>query len=101
MAQDRPDTDYERSDVPPRLLVALAAGLALSIAAVPIGVALAFPFALGPPGRGPTQPLPPQPRLETAPSADVAGYRAAERRRLARIDEAMDAVAAEGWSDSK
>ena len=101
MAQDRPDTDYERSDVPPRLLAALAAGLVASIAAVLIGVALAFPFALAPPGRGPTQPLPPQPRLETDPSADVANYRAVERRRLARIDEAMNEVAAEGWSDGK
>lgn len=98
MAQDRPDTDYERSDVSPRLLVALAAGLALSIAAVLGGVALAFPFALGPPGRGPTQPLPPQPRLETDPSAHIAEYRARERRRLAGIDEAMNSVAAKGWS---
>lgn len=101
MAQDRPDTDYERTDVPPRLLIALAAGLALSIGAVLGGVALAFPFALGPPGRGPTQPLPPQPRLETEPSAHLAEYRALERRRLAGIDQAMNAVAAEGWSDSR
>lgn len=101
MANDRPETDYERSDVPPRLLFALAAGLALSIGAVLAGVALAFPFALGPPGRGPTQPLPPQPRLETAPSTDLATYRAIERRRLVRIDRAMNAQAAQGWSDGK
>ena len=98
MAQDGPETDYERSDVPPRLLVALAAGLALSIAVVLGGVALAFPFALGPPGRGPTQPLPPQPRLESDPSEHLAQYRALERQRLAGIDQAMNSVAAQGWS---
>jgi hypothetical protein len=101
LAQSRPGTDYERSDVPPRLLAALAAGLAGSIAAVLVGVALAFPFALGPPGRGPTQPLPPQPRLETAPSSDLVRYRAIEQHRLARIDQAMNEVAAQGWSDGK
>ena len=87
--------------MPPRLLAALAVGLAFSIGAVLGGVALAFPFALSPPGRGPTQALPPQPRLETAPAADLARYRATERRRLAGIDESMNAVAAQGWSDGK
>jgi hypothetical protein len=101
LAENRPKTDYERSDVPPRLLAALAAGLALSIGAVLGGVAIAFPFALSPPTRGPTQPLPPKPSLETAPSADLAEYRAVERRRLARIDEAMNTVASEGWSGGK
>jgi hypothetical protein len=101
LAENRPKTDYERSDVPPRLLAALAAGLALSIGAVLGGVALAFPFALSPPNRGPTQPLPPKPRLETAPSADLDSYQAIEQRRLAGIDQAMSEVASEGWSTGK
>lgn len=101
MANNRPKTDYERLDVPPRLLAALAAGLILSIGAVLGGVAVAFPFALSPPGRGPTQPLPPKPRLETAPAADLANYRAIESRRLANIDQAMNSVASQGWSGGK
>lgn len=101
MAENRPKTDYEHSDVPPRLLAALAAGLALSICTVLAGVALAFPFALSPPERGPTQPLPPTPRLETAPSADLDSYKVIEQRRLAGIGQAMNEVASEGWSAGK
>lgn len=101
MARARPETDYERSDVPPRLLFALAIGLAGSIAAVLVAIALAFPFALNPPGRGPSQPLPPEPRLQTAPSSDLVRYRAMEKQRLDGVDRAMKEVAAQGWSDGK
>ena len=106
MPKGRSETDYERSDVPPRLLAALAAGFAATIGIILVALSIAFPHALQPVTRGPLQPLPPQPRLQTAPALDLARYRAAEDQRLdARgpakvpIDQAMNDVASEGWSE--
>jgi hypothetical protein len=108
LSEVRSENRYEQSDVPPRLLVALAAGLALSIAGVLGALALAFPSALAPYQRGPLQPLPPQPRLQSDPAADLARYREAKRRELAGngrdtipIEQAMNEVAAEGWSNRR
>ena len=108
MPDVRSDTDFEKSDVPPRLLAALAAGLAASIALVLIGLAIAFPHALGPSPRGPLKALPPAPRLQTDPAVDLARYREEEARKLAAkrgsgvsIERAMREVATEGWSDSQ
>jgi hypothetical protein len=104
---------YERSDAPPRLVAALAAGLAVSIGIVIGGIAIAFPSAIGPVPRGPMQPLPPQPQLEADPARDLTAYQALEGHRLANygwtsdghvrvpIDQAMNEVAAQGWSNGK
>jgi hypothetical protein len=104
---------FEHSDAPPGLLVALAGGLAATVAGVLITLAIAFPAALVPNPRGPMQPLPPQPRLQTVPTDDLAVVRQAEMRRLGGyaqtadghvripIEQAMREVAAQGWSDSK
>lgn len=113
MAKVRSKVEYERSDAPPRLLAALAGGLAVSIAIVIGGVAIAFPHAIGPSPRGPLEALPPQPRLQADPARDLVAYRQLENHRLANygwttdghvrvpIDKAMNEVAANGWSDGK
>jgi hypothetical protein len=107
------DIGYERSDAPPRLVALLAAGLAATILAVLVILALAFPASLAPASRGPLQPLPPAPRLQTDPAGDLLRYRDVEQARLSKygwtgdghvsvpIDQAMNAVAAQGWSDGK
>lgn len=113
VADARFETDYERSDVPPRLLVALAAGLGSAVAIVLIVLSFAFPVAMRATPRGPLRPLPPAPRLEVAPEAQLQHYKAAEGTKLhgyailpdghvqVPIDEAMRAVAAQGWSQPK
>ena len=102
---------FERSDVPPPLLAALAAGFAVTVALVMIVLAAAFPRTLHDQLRGPVAALPPAPRLQTAPRRDRVAYEAAERRRLQTygwsdraqgrvrvpVDQAMRAVAAQGW----
>jgi hypothetical protein len=104
---------YERSDVPPRLVAALGGGLALSIAIVLGAIAISFPSAIGPVPRGPLQPLPPQPQLQSDPARDLASYREIEGHRLANygwtadghvrvpIEQAMNEVAGQGWSGGK
>lgn len=113
MTDGRSDIGYERSDAPPRLVGLLAAGLAATIIAVLVILALAFPAALAPASRGPLQALPPSPRLQTDPAGDLLRYQHAERDRLGEygwtqdghvrvpIDQAMNAVAAEGWGGQK
>lgn len=110
MSKAPPETAFESSDVPPSLLVSLAGGLAASIAAVLIALSIAFPIALRSTPRGPAQPLPPDPRLQTAPGVDLARYRSAEQAKLGSyrlmpnghvqvpIDVAMRSEAARGWS---
>ena len=102
---------HERSDVPPMLLLALAAGLALAIGIVMAALAAAFPRAAQDQEKGPFRPLPPAPRLQVDPRADLLAYRAAAQAKLrsygwsdraqgrARVPvtEAMRAVAAQGW----
>jgi hypothetical protein len=102
---------FERSDVPPSLLVALAIGFLLTLALVLGCLAAAFPHALHDRDKGPIAALPPAPRLQTAPRRDLVAYEQAERRRLdsygwsdrARgrahvpVDQAMREVAVGGW----
>ncbi|HEX4739579.1 MAG TPA: hypothetical protein VH331_18675 [Allosphingosinicella sp.] len=102
---------YERSDVPPVVLLALAVGFALTVAIVMIVLAAAYPHSLNDDFKGPTQPLPPAPRLQTTPRSDLVAYQAAERRRLETygwtdraqgrvhepVSQAMRQVAAQGW----
>jgi hypothetical protein len=113
LAKLRSQPGYERSDAPPRLLAALAAGLALSIAIVIGGIAIAFPQVLSASPRGPLQSLPPSPRLQANPAGDMARYQQLEAHRLANygwtadghvrvpIDQAMNQVASQGWSSGK
>lgn len=89
--------DYERSDAPPWLIVALAAGLGAIVIVLMIVLSLVFPQALVDRPKGPIDALPPQPRLQVAPRADLARTDAAEKARLKDIDPAMRAVVAEGW----
>lgn len=89
--------DFERSDAPPWLIVALAAGLAATVVGLMIVLSLVFPQALADRPKGPVSALPPAPRLQVAPRADLARTRAAEAAHLRRIDDAMRAVAAQGW----
>lgn len=102
---------FERSDVPPPLLLALAIGFALTVALVMGCLAYGFPRATHDIYKGPIAALPPAPRLQTAPRRDLAAYEAAERRRLNSygwsdraqgrtqlpVEQAMRKVAAEGW----
>lgn len=109
MDEARPETDYERADAPPWLIVSLAAILAISVALVLGALAETFPAALQPAPRGPMQPLPPTPRLQTDPDVDIARYKIAEEAKLGGygwtadghvrvpVEEAMRAVAKQGW----
>ena len=102
---------FEGSDAPPPLLIALAAGFALTVAAVMTCLTFAFPSALHDQEKGPLGALPPAPRLETAPRRDRIAYEQAQRKRLGGygwsdrangrvqvpVDQAMNEVATEGW----
>lgn len=103
--------DYERSDVPPFVILGLAAGFALTVAIVMAILAAVYPRSLNDDFKGPVQALPPAPRLQTAPRRDLVAYDAAEGRRLQTygwtdraqgrvrvpVAQAMRQVAAEGW----
>jgi hypothetical protein len=110
MSQSNP-AGFERSDVPPPLLLALAIGFLLTVAIVLGAVAAVFPRAVHDQDKGPVAALPPAPRLQTAPRREFVAYEQAERRRLETygwtdraqghvhvpVDQAMREVAAAGW----
>jgi hypothetical protein len=73
--------DYERSDADPRLIAALAAGIAIFLIVSPYLLSLAFPGRAQPRGL-PGAPLPPPPRLQIDPKADLDRLHAAENRQL-------------------
>lgn len=81
--------DFERSDADPRLVAALAAGLALFLIAVPYLLRAGYPSARGLPSVARDLPEPPQPRLQVDPKGDLARLRSAESRELAGY----------GWAD--
>jgi hypothetical protein len=103
-----PNTDYERSDVPLRPIVLVAAGVLVILAAGPLALHYwaAFPNDAH---RAPTLALP-APRLEVNGHAELEAFRAAERAKLNSygwidrkggiahipIAEAMKRVVAEG-----
>jgi hypothetical protein len=74
--------DYERSDADPRLIGALALGVAVFLIVTPYALLAVYPGAdrLGrlPTGRA----QPPAPRLQIDPKADLEHLRAQERERL-------------------
>ena len=82
--------------------------IAAFIGGVLLSVQLGFPLAVHQESRGPLSPLPPAPRLESAPRADLLQYEAAKRRELAGrgratmpIETAMRATAQQGWGPPK
>jgi hypothetical protein len=74
--------DYEKSDADPRLIAALALGVAAFLVVTPFALLAVYPGAdrLGAPPA--ERPLPPQPRLQVRPKADLDVLRAMERERL-------------------
>jgi hypothetical protein len=81
--------DYEQSDAAPRLIGALAAGLAAFLVAVPLLLFALYPDA---PDRGGIEgrlQRPPPPRLQVTPKDDLARLRAREDAQLDRF----------GWVD--
>ena len=104
-SQDRLDQGYERSDVPAMLPFWLACLLIGFLGSVLIGITLGFGLADFQEFRGPTQRLPPAPRLQLAPEADLQGYERDEQRRLSgsnsasapAIESAMRQTAKQGW----
>src|SRR5262249_53311001 len=74
--------DFERSDADPRLVSALALGVAVFLVAVPFLVSASYPDARRL-GRIPdTLPLPSEPRLQVAPQADLDRLHARESEQL-------------------
>jgi hypothetical protein len=104
---DRPESDepmsgeaasrYEPLDVPALLPFWLACLLAAFVGGVLLTIEVAFPLATHQQYRGPLKPLPPAPRLETAPVAELQRYEAAKRQELGASDEAMRDTAKQGW----
>lgn len=99
-------TRFEPGDVPPFVPLWLGAGLASFVVGVLLIISVGFPLADRQEARGPLQPLPAAPRLETAPNDHLAAYRAAKQRELggksdARIEAAMAATASQGWTNGR
>jgi hypothetical protein len=73
---------FERSDADPRLLSALAIGIAVFLAVAPFLIVAGYPDAASL-GRIPGDlPQPPQPRLQVAPRVTADRLHADERKRL-------------------
>jgi len=107
--EDNPDTAYEQSDWPLGTIgLVLAAALILLVIS-PLVMIVAFPTTSADVNRA-LSVKPPQPRLQTDPSADLAKFRADEDKRLNSyywidkkkgdvhipIEQAMKEVTAEG-----
>jgi hypothetical protein len=88
--QDNPEVERERTDVDTRAILRFGAGILVILVATFLVLAGLFGFfstresRLGRgPGRGlPPKQLPPEPRLETSPPANLAELRAAEEKAL-------------------
>jgi hypothetical protein len=75
-------TRYEASDAEPRLIAALAAGMAAFLVAAPRLLLLIYPSGHDALPRAADLPMPPAPRLQTDPDADLAALHAQEAREL-------------------
>jgi hypothetical protein len=84
----RPDA-YERSDADPRLLGALALGIAVFLAVTPFLLHAGYPGSESAGLLPRDLPVPPAPRLQTKPKADFERLRADERDKLESY----------GWTD--
>jgi len=74
--------DYEQSDVDPRLIGTLALGMAAFLGAAPFLLLAIYPRAEQAAAVSPAKPLPPAPRLQVNPKADLDRLHATERDRL-------------------
>ena len=103
--QESSKVRFEPIDVPPLLPLWLAAGLGGCVILVLVGIMLGYPLADSQQNRGPMQPLPPSPRLQVAPRADLERYQAAKERELQKtglpLDAAMRATVQQGWGPPK
>lgn len=82
--------------------------IAAFVGGVLLTIQLGFPLAVHQESRGPLKPLPPAPRLESAPRGDLERYEAAKRQELEgrngtsmSIEAAMRATAQQGWGPPK
>jgi hypothetical protein len=80
--------DYERTDANPHLVAILAAGVALFLLVSPYALLAIYPLARQEPAIKPA-PLPPEPRLQINPHADLRDFRLSEEARLSHY----------GWVD--
>jgi hypothetical protein len=80
-ASDKP-ADYERSDVPPRLVAALAAGFAICLILTPLVLHLLYPQAARRMAADIHWAQVPGPRLQINPNQEFADFRHAEDKRL-------------------
>lgn len=97
-----PSPRYEVADVSPLLLFVLALLIGLCVAGVLVAVRIGYPSASRPHDRGRVAALPPSPRLQSAPAADLRRYRAVKQKELERgpvpIEQAMRETAEQGWN---
>jgi hypothetical protein len=107
-----PETRFERSDVPLKLVAYLGAGLAAALLLFPLLVLVLLPGSVRDTPTAPSA-LPPAPPLQTQPETDLAIHRAAEEEHLSSwgwvdrargvvhmpIEEAMRRTAAAGIPD--
>jgi hypothetical protein len=107
---------FEPSDADPRLIAAIAAGIAVFLIASPLMLGVIYPAARANKGVSGNLPLPPEPRLQIDPRRDLDRLRADEDKLLTTygwtdrdhavaripIDRAMDLTAERGipgWSE--
>ncbi len=76
-----PDTEYERSDLPPGVIALAALGLAILLGASPVILLYAFP-GIGTDVARNLRELPPEPRLQTDPRSDLQAQLSRQRARL-------------------
>lgn len=115
LTENEPEPDgrtrFEPLDVPAFLPFWLGLLIMLFVGGVFLWIAIEFPIARHQEYRGPLKALPPEPRLETAPTSDLQRYKnekaheleasgRAKGKRLS-IDEAMRATARAGWGPAK
>jgi hypothetical protein len=81
--------DYERSDADPRLVGAIAGGLAIFLIAVPLLMLAMYPGSERLGRLVGNLPLPPQPRLQANPKIDLDRLRTRENEQLNSF----------GWAD--
>lgn len=84
-------TRYEASDADAQLIAALAAGIAAFLIAAPLILLLIYPFRHAALPQASGLPMPPAPRLQANPAADLAKLHAEETRDLTTY----------GWIDRK
>lgn len=79
--EDNPDTAHERSDWPLGTIGLILAATLILLVISPLAMIAAFPTTPADVSRALTV-EPPQPRLQTNPSADLAQFRGDEEKRL-------------------